>query len=231
MRIKFGSIVVDGRNKLGGHVYSKNRGGNYVRTNIVPTNPRSAAQMEARGIFAMASAGWKQLTQSARDRWVEFAQDNKYQDIFGDSRSLSANSAFVRSTVNTINAGITSLAGPVTVDESFTSTGLRLTATETSGDIALMFGNSDTSRMGNARFIVHTTGMFPASQKYATNKFRMLANYGGTSIVNNELDITSDYVAKHGALVEGQRIAISIVLIKSNGLSTLVGQTDIVVGP
>jgi len=44
MKIKFGSIVVNGSGKLGGHVYSSNRGGNYVRTLATPSNPQTPAQ-------------------------------------------------------------------------------------------------------------------------------------------------------------------------------------------
>ena len=39
MKIKFGSEVVDGRGKIGGHVYSKNKGGAYKRTKVTPSNP------------------------------------------------------------------------------------------------------------------------------------------------------------------------------------------------
>ena len=50
--IKFGMMMTDARGKLGGHVLSKNRGGNYVRTNNVPSNPQSNFQTGVRAAFA-----------------------------------------------------------------------------------------------------------------------------------------------------------------------------------
>ena len=42
-KIKFGMMMTDASGKLGGQVFSKNRGGSYVRTKVTPTNPQTAA--------------------------------------------------------------------------------------------------------------------------------------------------------------------------------------------
>ena len=55
MKIKFGAIVVDGRNKIGGHVMSKNRAGAYMRTKVSPVNPRSLDQMSVRSRLSAIS--------------------------------------------------------------------------------------------------------------------------------------------------------------------------------
>lgn len=231
MRIKFGSIVVDGRNKLGGHVYSKNRGGNYVRTNIIPTNPNTPAQQQARGRFALASSGWKALTEEQRKQWSDFAGDNKYSDLFGDSRTLSANAAFVRSTVNILTSGITTNAGPVNVDENVYIEDVKIRALSTLTDVVIDFGTFDGTKMGNGKMVVHITPPFPASQKYATNRFRVLGSYDSTDVTNHIMNIGSDYEAMFGGIQQGERIAVKVMFVKSNGLSTLLGGSDDVVGP
>ena len=50
-KIKFGMMMTDASGKLGGQVFSKNRGGSYVRTKSTPVNRQSSAQMNVRGIF------------------------------------------------------------------------------------------------------------------------------------------------------------------------------------
>ena len=65
-KIKFGMMMTDASGKLGGQVFSKNRGGSYVRTKVTPTNPQSTAQMSIRGIFASISSRWSSLTEAQR---------------------------------------------------------------------------------------------------------------------------------------------------------------------
>ena len=69
MLIKFGSIVTRGSGKLGGHVFSRNRGGAYIRTNQTPSNPQTAFQQSGRATFTELTQGWSALTQNERDSW------------------------------------------------------------------------------------------------------------------------------------------------------------------
>ena len=39
--MKFGALVVDGRNKIGGQVASKNRAGAYLRNKVTPSKKRT----------------------------------------------------------------------------------------------------------------------------------------------------------------------------------------------
>jgi hypothetical protein len=50
-KIKFGMMMTDARGKLGGHVFSKNRSGAYVRTKVTPVNGQTTAQTGVRAIF------------------------------------------------------------------------------------------------------------------------------------------------------------------------------------
>ena len=51
-KIKFGMMMTDARGKLGGQVFSKNKGGAYVRTKVTPSNPQTIAQTTRRALFA-----------------------------------------------------------------------------------------------------------------------------------------------------------------------------------
>ena len=64
MRIQWGSLVVDGTGKLGGHVAAKNKGSNYLRTKMKPTNPRTNSQVAQRNRNTTNAQGWRALTAS-----------------------------------------------------------------------------------------------------------------------------------------------------------------------
>lgn len=230
MKIKFGSIVTDGSGKLGGHVYSKNRGGNYIRTNKVPSNPRTAAQILARSRFGQASAGWKGLTEIQRAAWAEFAANNPYSDSLGDQRHLSASSAYTRSATNLMNVGKVPISTPIDVNEVIVFDSFSANFEDPVG-ADITFGTLDTALAGNAKILIKASPPFPASQKYAANKMRIVGSYDISDIdaVTGLLDITIDYADNIGGLISNMRVAWEAYLIDSNGVSKfLAGGSDIV---
>ena len=231
MKIKFGSIVTDGSGKLGGHVYSKNRGGNYVRTNAVPSNPRTAAQILARSRFGQASAGWKALTAQQREAWEEFARINPYTDNLGQQRHLSASAAYTRSSNNLLTVDKAPITVPTEVKEAITFETFRGMFTDPS-TAQVEFLNVDISDIGGAKLLVKASPPFPASQKYAANKLRVVGAYDGTDIdaQTNVLDFGSDYTSNIGGLVSNMRVAWEIHLIDSNGMSKFVAGGSEIVG-
>ena len=230
MKIKFGSIVTDGSGKLGGHVYSKNRGGNYIRTNKVPSNPRTEAQILARSRFGLASSGWRALSESQRAAWAEFASNNPYTDSLGDQRTLSASSAYTRSQNNLMNVGKAPITSPSDVQEEVIIEGFGSTFTAP-GTAIINFVRPNLSYIGGAKLLVKASHPFPASQKYAGNKMRIVGNYDASDIVSpsEDLDISTEYASNIGALVQGMRVAWEVFLIDSNGMSKFIaGGSDIV---
>ena len=84
MKIKWGALVVDGRNKIGGQVASKNRNGAYMRNKVTPVNGKSAGQVTVRNRLASLASGWRGLTAGQRLAWNNAVSDYKKTDIFGD---------------------------------------------------------------------------------------------------------------------------------------------------
>jgi len=85
-KIKWGALVVDGRNKVGGQVLSKNRAGSYMRNKVTPVNPRSSYQSISRQRLAGLASSWRGLTEPQRASWRSAVEDFKTTDIFGDIR-------------------------------------------------------------------------------------------------------------------------------------------------
>lgn len=83
-KIKWGAIVVDGRGKLGGHVFTKTRSGATMRTKVTPVNPQSPAQAAARSRLGSQSQAWRGLTEEQRIAWNDLAARTSKTNIFGD---------------------------------------------------------------------------------------------------------------------------------------------------
>jgi len=85
MLIKWGSIVVKGSGKLGGHVYTTTRTGATVRTNGNVKNPRTSFQKAVRGEFSILTQNWRQLTNPQRLSWRQaeesFTRTNRFGDV------------------------------------------------------------------------------------------------------------------------------------------------------
>lgn len=89
MKAKWGALVVDGRNKIGGHVASKNRAGSYFRTKVTPTNPGTTSQVNVRNRLAGLSSAWRGLEVVERAAWNAAVLNFAKTDIFGDLRNPS----------------------------------------------------------------------------------------------------------------------------------------------
>jgi hypothetical protein len=59
--------------KLGGQVYSRNKGGAYVRAYVKPTNPRTNQQLLVRSGFSDASKAWYGLLATEQGGWNGYA--------------------------------------------------------------------------------------------------------------------------------------------------------------
>jgi hypothetical protein len=211
MKIKFGSFIVAGSGKIGGHVASKNRGGSYLRTKVTPNNPQTVAQMSVRGIFASISSLWSSLTQGQRDSFDGFVAAYSTTDIFGDIRNPSGKNLFQRLNQNLENTGqtqITTCVAPTEVPFANVSSVL--------GDI------SDTrmeiTTLGDTTgciMLVFATPSLSQGTKFVKNKLRVVGYYTGGDA--ELLNVWGDYVTKYGQPAVGANIYVGVRVINANG--------------
>lgn len=210
-KIKFGMMMTDASGKLGGQVFSKNRGGSYVRTKVTPLNPQTTAQSVVRGIFASISQAWSSLTQADRDSFNGFVNDYARTDVFGDLRNPSGKALFQRLNQNLEISGqaqITTCVTPEAVPFA--------NVTSANGD------NSSTT------FVVNTAGDCTASQvvvwatprlsqgtTFVKNRLRQLEVFAGGDA--DTYDIQASYVAMFGQPQAGDNIFIGVRVINRNG--------------
>ena len=82
----------DARGRLGRIlVFIGWRGIMSVRSNVTPTNPRSAAQMAARSILTILSQAWASLTSGEVQAWRDYADAHPLSNEFGKFRATGLN--------------------------------------------------------------------------------------------------------------------------------------------
>lgn len=83
--------------KVGGVVFSRNKGGSYIRNRTKPTNKNSQRQQERRAAFAEASQLWAtQATNDQRLGWDSWATSNPIKNRLGETIPNTGRLAFIR---------------------------------------------------------------------------------------------------------------------------------------
>jgi len=95
-KVKFTAFMADARGKLNGTVFSKNRGGSYVRTKVTPSNPQTSFQSAVRQRLSSLSASFRALSASQILAWNNAVGDFLSTNIFGDTVTPSGLQLFVK---------------------------------------------------------------------------------------------------------------------------------------
>jgi hypothetical protein len=111
-RIKFGSIVTEGRGSLGGHTFQNSRGGSQLRTKPIPRNNPTAAQQLIRSYNPKLQAGWRALTDAQRDIWSRFAITHGINMRLDPDRPISGHSLFMKYNFEYISRGFDLIESP-----------------------------------------------------------------------------------------------------------------------
>lgn len=219
-KIKWSGIgIVDGRGKINGTVLSKNRGGAYARVKVTPSNPRSAAQMFVRSNLAFLAQKWKTLTQNQRDAWAGAVSDYTRTDVFGDVKTPTGYSLFMR--INTslrdastnlffnIPAPTVEIAGVESVNGVAGDPG-------NPGSISVSFDDSST---GNGYLLVDASPPLSQGVSTAGSKFKRIGNEEVLDFSTDfaMTDFASKYNAVYGSIPDGKKIFVRVTVMMSNG--------------
>lgn len=211
MKIKWGALVVDGRGKLGGHVAAQNRGGSYMRTKVTPSNPQTTFQTTVRNLFGSISSGWSGLTQSGIDSWNAAVDDWKATNIFGDLKQPSGKALYQRLNQQAQIAGYPPVALPpakvVLPDSNVTTVTFDISDTEI----------DPTGVYSGTGFTVLTFSSGPVSlgTTFVKNRMRLIGDSG--AIAYSGTAAYTQYIAKFGAPVAGQKVFMGYKIVAANG--------------
>ena len=203
--------MVDARGKLGGHVFSKNRSGSYLRTKVTPVNGQTTAQMGVRALFGAISQQWSGLTQAQRDAFDGAVEDWSRTDIFGDLKNPTGKNLYQRLNNQLQVAGLSAITAPPLKlempDAIVSDVNIDLTA-----DTITLTG-ADAS--ASTQVVVWATAPLSQGTKFVKNRLYQIDSFAGNVAVPG--DLYTAYVAKFGAPLAGQNIHFGIKYVLATG--------------
>lgn len=206
MKAKFGAIVVDGRNKVGGHVFSKNRAGAYMRTKVTPVNPQTSFQNAVRSRLTGLSQAWRDLTASQREAWNSAVQDFQRTDIFGDLKTPSGFNLYQRLNNNLLTIGEAAIDTPPLVGSVYAPVTLSVAAAAGAGTVAITFTGAIPATDAVKLF---ATAPVSAGKSFVKSEYRLLAILDNAD--TSPFAAGTAYVARFGAMTAGQKVFVQMV--------------------
>ena len=141
-----GALVGTMSGSMGGATASRNRGGQYLRQRVVPTNPNSTRQMAIRSYMQTAVSYWQTLDETSRLSWKTYAQNTPRTDSLGNTVVLTGQQAFIAAFVARAVAGIaTPDAAPTIFDQGISAISVSSTIDGDPNTIGLAAGNLSTN--------------------------------------------------------------------------------------
>lgn len=210
--IKLTAIVDNISGKLNGTVFAKNKGGHYMRSKSMPSNPRSSFQTAVRARFGAIAQLWGALTQSQRNAWNAMASEFPYKNRLGDTKILSGFALHQKLNTNLAIIGENSISNP---PEPISPNGvisiqLRPDSSEEDFILTGVFTQSALSVPSTA--VIMAT---PPLRDGVSNFDTQLREIGkaAEAEIRNGLDIYQMYESRFGAIQRGQKIGVSVYTI------------------
>jgi hypothetical protein len=208
-KIKLGSNIADIRGKLNGHVFSHNRGGNYIRNKVTPVNGRTTSQVLVRSRFAQYSQQWRTLTQAQISAWNSSVGAYQKTNIFGDLKSPTGLQLFQKVNNNLVSSGGTAITSPAAAKGvSVVTAGV---LTYTSGTPALSLAYS-ANVPAATRVKVFATAPQSAGINFVKSQFRLITTLAPAAV--SPANILTPYQTKFGSVgAVGSKIFVAIQFV------------------
>lgn len=215
--VKFGGGVTEFRGTLAGNIFSRNKGGAYVKKFTIPTNPQTQAQLAIRAIFSQISTAWSGLTQAQRDGWIARAATIPFENSVGDEYFLSGKGLFQK--VNTVTLSVEeAVFENIPGDSVVPDTVAEYTIAASVGAQSIIL-TSDTANIPADRKYVTDGAPQSTAAKVNNNSLFKRVGFSDEAAIWDTLDIGGPYIALYGALILGQRIEVrSFAFDKLNGM-------------
>jgi hypothetical protein len=218
MKIKWGALVVDGRNKIGGHVASKNRAGSYLRTKVTPVNPETIYQLNVRDRFGGLSTAWRGLDAAERLAWNTVVDHFARTDIFGDLRNPSGFNLHQMLNNNLLNVGESAITTPPLPAAVAAFKTMSFTIENTVESLMIAF--TENVATDHAAIVLATPAISPGIS-FVKPEYRQIAVLPAETATG--YDALAEYVARFGAIgATGMQVFIRMFMV-----NTVTGQAGL----
>ncbi|MES2394991.1 MAG: hypothetical protein V4549_03270 [Bacteroidota bacterium] len=225
-KIKLGDSIVAISGKSGGRVYSKNRGGSYMKNWVKPTNGRTTAQTLVRTIFTALSQAWAGIGAANQNGWIQASTTFQIKNVFGDLKTLAGNALYIALNKNLADVNIASIdTAPTKVVSTILDTPATVASTGAQTLVATFAG----AIAADIAVKVFASPSLSAGVSTAGAKMRQIDVLDPAQIA--AYSATTAYLAKFGTIgPAGNKIFLMFVPVAiANGqLSNTVRQTVII---
>jgi hypothetical protein len=197
-------LTVPSSGSLAGQTASRNRFGQYLRSRAIPVNPNTASQGAVRSRLAANSAAWRGLTSGQRAGWTDLAASLVRSDSLGQSNPMQGNQAYISVNNNRVAVGLT----PVSDAPAISTPVSLLTVTVTLTNASFSIAYTATPLAAATYLMVFASPQRSAGRSYESD-YRLIKVSAAAAA--SPLVVLTEYTAKFGAPVTGQRIFLSLV--------------------
>jgi hypothetical protein len=216
--IKLGAFVTDIRGKVGGTIFSRNKGGAYAKNRVIPSNPQTSEQQAVRAVFGFISSSWRTLPAAFRSSWDSLANQLSFQNAVGDAVNISGLALYQKFNGNLNTLGQSLIAEPKPLQGTTATAIIGVDIQKNvGGGIFLM----DVSTEALSDFITPTQlAVFatpPLSPGISNfDKYLRLVEVVATPDFEGPIDLSVSYVQKYGEPAAGKLIGFAVLPINSD---------------
>lgn len=225
--IKLTAIVDNISGKLNGTVFSRNKGGHYMRSKSMPSNPKTSFQNAVRARFGAIAQLWGALTEAQRDAWRAMASEFPYRNRLGDTKILSGFALHQKLNTNLAIIGQSFISNP---PEPVSPPAVVSVVASASLSEERFLINAELAQGVLATAYTAVVMATPPLRSGVENFQNQLREITVVDDVSSGFDIMSDYVARFGALQGGQKIGIAIhTIANGSGVASVAVNTTVIV--
>jgi hypothetical protein len=222
-KVQYSAVVGDARNKVGGVVFTRTRGGPTVRRKVSPTQPRSTYQRNVRANFTGLTKAWAALGETVRAAWTAFARNNPTKDVFGATVTLTGHQMYVRLNRSLATIGVAALTNPpANLSVNYPGT---IGVTHDGPPVTtIQMDWSDPGSVGGSESCVVFASP-PLSAGRSTAGARMAKILHSAPGLVGPYFLYADYVTKYGAPATGSKIFFRAFLVRTtNGAAGIASE-------
>jgi len=204
-----GAMVSVISGKVGGTVFSRNRGGQYARTHAIPSKVTSARALTVKAAFAAMSQAYNNLDAEDRLAWTMYARENPVPNRIGQSTTLTGQGWFVglnsrlaaipmaaNDTPPTIPSPVIALVSGFAVDD------------DPSASFAIASHPDD----DHVRVVIYGARAASPGREYVENLFTHI-HTTGTNATGATIDFGTELEAALGTIQAGVRYHIAVEIL------------------
>lgn len=202
---------------LAGSVFSRNKGGMYMRARSNPVNPATVAQTAVRDAMRVLVDAWTNvLSDAERDSWNLYAFNTPLLNRLGEPTKRTGQNMFVRSNVPRLQAGLPVVeTGPATFDLGSFTPITDATADASDGDLGFDFTNADPwANATGAAMLVYQSRPVNATVEFFKGPWQLATILPGSGIAApaSPADFNSLF-----AMVAGQKVFMKVRVSQVDG--------------